>query len=42
MVENTINNDVMMWGANGTLIAGCYRVIRQLGQGGMGSVWLAG
>ena len=42
MNENTINNDVTMLGeSQRALLANRYRIIKQLGQGGMGSVWLA-
>ncbi len=41
MTSDTIDNDVTMSGAGGTLLAGRFRIVKQLGQGGMGSVWLA-
>ena len=39
MTDNTINNDLTMGGATGALLAGSYRIVRQLRQDGM--VWLA-
>jgi serine/threonine-protein kinase len=41
MISDTINDDVTMVGGEKTLLANRYRIIKQLGQGGMGSVWLA-
>ena len=41
MIENTINDDKTIADGIGTMLAGGYRILRQLGESGMGAVGLA-
>lgn len=41
MLENTINDDKTIVGGGGTMLTGRYHILRQLGEGGMGSIGLA-
>lgn len=42
MIDNIMNDDKTIAGCGKDMIlTGRYNILRQLGQGGMGSIWLA-
>lgn len=42
MIDDTINDEKTIAGdGKGVIFAGRYHILRQLSEGGMGSVWLA-